>query len=108
MLPSYWALAQRTAAARSALLRSAELSEVDFERAVDRLGAGELPADVLDERFIAAFAIAGTPADCLAQARRYRAAGASELALTFVGPQPEMATKELAQALGNARTAPDT
>jgi 5,10-methylenetetrahydromethanopterin reductase len=103
MLPGYWALAQRTAAARSALLRSAELSEVDFERAVDRLGAGELPADVLDERFIAAFAIAGTSADCLAQARRYRAAGASELALTFVGPDPDAAIEELAQAFGNPR-----
>jgi alkanesulfonate monooxygenase SsuD/methylene tetrahydromethanopterin reductase-like flavin-dependent oxidoreductase (luciferase family) len=103
MLPGYWALAQRTAAPRSALLRAAELSEVDFERAVDRLGAGELPADVLDERFIAAFAIAGTAADCLAQARCYRAAGASELALTFVGPDPDAAMQELAQAFGNSR-----
>jgi 5,10-methylenetetrahydromethanopterin reductase len=101
MLPGYWTLAQRTAAARSALLRAADLSEADFEHAVSRLRAGERPADVLDDRFVAAFAIAGTPADCLDQARRYRAAGASELALTFVGTHPEAAMQELAQALGS-------
>ena len=58
--------------------------------AVDRLRVGELPTDVLDERFVDAFAIAGTAEDCLAQARRYRAAGATEVVLTFVGPQPEL------------------
>jgi len=102
MLPGYWALAQRSAAARAALLRAADLSEADFERAVGRLRVGEGPAEVVDERFVAAFAIAGTPADCLAQARRYRAAGASELALTFVGTHPEAALEALAQALGTA------
>jgi 5,10-methylenetetrahydromethanopterin reductase len=103
MLPGYWALAQRTATARTALLRAAQLSEADFEQAIGRLRAGERAVDALDDRFVAAFAIAGTPADCLAQARHYGAAGATELALTFVGAYPEAAMEALAQS----RDAPD-
>jgi 5,10-methylenetetrahydromethanopterin reductase len=98
MLPGFWSLAQRVPAAKSALLRAGELSQADFAAAVDRLRRGETPADVLDERFIDAFAIAGTAEDCLAQARRYRAAGATELVLTFVGPQPEQDMGYLASA----------
>jgi 5,10-methylenetetrahydromethanopterin reductase len=98
MLPGFWSLAQRVPAAKSALLRAGELSQADFAAAVDRLRRGETPADVLDERFIDAFAIAGTAEDCLAQARRYRAAGTTELVLTFVGPQPEQDMGYLASA----------
>jgi alkanesulfonate monooxygenase SsuD/methylene tetrahydromethanopterin reductase-like flavin-dependent oxidoreductase (luciferase family) len=53
---------------------------------------------VRDERFSDALAIAGTAEDCLAQARRYRAAGTTELVLTFVGPQPEQDMGYLASA----------
>jgi 5,10-methylenetetrahydromethanopterin reductase len=98
MLPGFWSLAQRVPAAKSALLRAGELSQDDFAAAVDRLRVGELPTDVLDERFVDAFAIAGTAEDCLAQARRYRAAGATEVVLTFVGPQPEQDMGYLASA----------
>jgi 5,10-methylenetetrahydromethanopterin reductase len=99
MLPGFWSLAQRVPAARSALLRAGDLSEPDFDAAVGRLRAGERPADALDDRFVAAFAIAGTAEDALAQARRYRVAGTSELVLTFVGPQPEADMDYLARAL---------
>jgi 5,10-methylenetetrahydromethanopterin reductase len=96
MLPGFWSLGQRVPAAKSALLRAGELVEADFDAAVERLRRGEAPADALDDRFVDAFAIAGTAEDCLAQARRYRAAGATELALTFVGAQPETDMEYLA------------
>jgi len=98
MLPGFWSLAQRVPAARSALLRAGELMEADFAAAVERLRAGEKPERALDDRFVAAFAIAGTADDCLAQAQAYRAAGATELALTFVGAQPEQDMEYLAAA----------
>jgi 5,10-methylenetetrahydromethanopterin reductase len=97
MLPGFWSLGQRVPAAKSALLHAADLSDADFAAAVDRLRQREKPADALDQRFIDAFAIAGMAEDCLAQARRYRAAGATELALTFVGEQPEQDMEYLAQ-----------
>src|SRR5262249_45770575 len=77
MLPSFWSLAQRVPAAKAALLRADRLAESDFAGAVERLRAGGRKA--LDDRFVHAFAIAGTAEDCLAQAQCYRAAGASEL-----------------------------
>jgi biotin synthase-like enzyme len=40
----------------------------------------------------------GTAEDALAQARRYREAGASELVLTFAGRQPEPDMQYLANA----------
>ncbi|HEY7663104.1 MAG TPA: LLM class flavin-dependent oxidoreductase [Xanthobacteraceae bacterium] len=103
MLPSFWALAQRVPAAKSALLRAPDLSESDFVGAVVRLRAGETPQAVLDERFVAAFALAGDADTCLEQAQRYRAAGASELALTFIGPRPEADMEYLARACGLTR-----
>jgi alkanesulfonate monooxygenase SsuD/methylene tetrahydromethanopterin reductase-like flavin-dependent oxidoreductase (luciferase family) len=99
MLPGFWSLAQRVPAAKAALLRAENLSEADFAAAVARLRAGEQPIDALDDRFIDAFALAGSAQDCLDQARRYRAAGATELALTFVGPQPEADMDYLASAI---------
>jgi 5,10-methylenetetrahydromethanopterin reductase len=101
MLPGFWSLAQRVPAAKAALLRAADLSESDFAAAVARLRAGEQPTDALDDRFVDAFAIAGSAQDCLAWARRYRAAGATELALTFVGSQPEADMAYLASAAGS-------
>src|SRR6266487_6594742 len=89
MLPSYWSLGERVRSAKSALLRAETLSERDVAAAIARLRAGEGAVDVLDDRFVEAFAIAGTAEDALAQARRYREAGASELALTFAGRRPE-------------------
>ena len=55
---------------------------------------------MLDDRFLAAFTIAGTAEDCLAQARAYLEAGATELVLSFAGPQPEQDMQYLGGAFG--------
>jgi len=89
MLPSFWSLAQRLPAAKAAMLRAKALSESDFAGAAARLRAGEGATDALDDRFVEAFAIAGTAEEALAQARRYGEAGATELVLTFAGRRPE-------------------
>ena len=66
--------------------------------AAARLRAGEGATDVLDDRFVEAFAIAGTAEEALAQARRYGEAGATELVLTFAGRRPEPDMQYLANA----------
>jgi 5,10-methylenetetrahydromethanopterin reductase len=99
MLPAYWSLGERVPSAKSAMLRAKDLPESDIARTIGRLRAREPAADVLDHRFLAAFAIAGTPQDCLAQAQRYFAAGASELALSFAGSEPERDMKLLGAAM---------
>ena len=98
MLPSFWSLAQRVPAAKAAMLRAKALSESDLADAAARLRVGEGATDVLDDRFVEAFAIAGTAEEALAQARRYGEAGATELVLTFAGRRPEPDMQYLANA----------
>src|SRR5262249_57583966 len=64
MLPGFWSLAQRVPSAKAALVRAENLSEADFAAAVPRLRADEQPIDVLDDRFVDAFATAATAPDC--------------------------------------------
>ena len=86
MLPAYWTLGQRLPDAKAALMDGSGIAEAEFESAVTRLRAGEAPEIVLDDRYVMAFAIAGTVEDCREQAATRAAAGVTELALTFFGP----------------------
>jgi len=79
-------------------------SEADFAGAVERLRAGIDTAAAIDDRFVAAFALAGTAQQCVAQARQYFETGATELALDFVDPHPEQAMRSLGETL--RQTAP--
>jgi 5,10-methylenetetrahydromethanopterin reductase len=63
------------------------------------LRRGDPPATVLDDRFVEAFAIAGSPTDFIELARHYRAAGVTELVLTFAGPEPEADMMCLSEAM---------
>jgi 5,10-methylenetetrahydromethanopterin reductase len=99
MLPGFWALAQRVAPAKEALLSGTGIAEEEFAAAVARLRAGEDAAAVLDERYANAFSLVGTPDECLASAARYAEAGITELALTFGGPAAREAIEALAGAL---------
>jgi 5,10-methylenetetrahydromethanopterin reductase len=101
MLPAYWTLGARLPAARQALLDGSDILPAEFADAAARLQAGETAQAVLDERFVRAFAIAGTPQECRAQAATYAAAGVTELALTFCGPQAAADMRTLVQALSS-------
>lgn len=85
LLPGFWRLGQTLNSAKEGLLAGTGIAEAEFAAASARLSAGEDATDVLDERFTAAFALAGTPDECLAAAEKYAAAGVCELALTFSG-----------------------
>jgi alkanesulfonate monooxygenase SsuD/methylene tetrahydromethanopterin reductase-like flavin-dependent oxidoreductase (luciferase family) len=82
LLKTFWALAQKVPAAKASLVNHSGIPEADFAAAV----AG--PATALDERFVDAFAVAGTIDDCRARIAAYGAAGVTDLVLTFVGPDP--------------------
>jgi 5,10-methylenetetrahydromethanopterin reductase len=98
MLPVYWRLGERLEGAKQALTLESGISEAEFAAAAERLRAGENAAAVLDVRFVAAFAIAGTAADCAAQVAACGTAGVTELALTFSGPESGTEMNELAAA----------
>jgi 5,10-methylenetetrahydromethanopterin reductase len=99
MLPAYWTLGQRLPAAKAALTEGSGISEAEFAAAAERLKAGEPASAVLDDRHVAAFALAGTAQDCRAQAETYGRAGVTELALTFGGDSAAADMAALARAM---------
>jgi 5,10-methylenetetrahydromethanopterin reductase len=82
MLKTFWTLGQKVPAAKASLVDHSGIPEADFAEAV----AGS--ATALDERFVDAFAIAGTVDECHARIAAYRIAGVTDLVLTFVGLDP--------------------
>jgi 5,10-methylenetetrahydromethanopterin reductase len=68
---------------REAVVAASGIPRPEFVEALYRLRRGEDASVVLDERYVTAFAIAGTAAECREQAERYRAAGVDELALSL-------------------------
>jgi 5,10-methylenetetrahydromethanopterin reductase len=88
MLTVFWPVGDNWPASKEAIVGESGIPRRDFAAALDRLRRGEPAGAVLDERFIVAFAIAGTAQECLQQAACYRRAGVDELALTFAGLQP--------------------
>jgi len=104
MLPNYWALAQQLRFARMGLLLDTGLSERELAEAAGKIGAGEDPAKVLDDRYTAAFSVAGTPDECLAAAGRYAEANVTELALTASSSDPLREIALLGAAARKVRT----
>jgi 5,10-methylenetetrahydromethanopterin reductase len=99
MLAALWPSGSAWPPAKEAIVADSLIPRGDFVAALDRLRHGDDAARVLDARYVAAFAIAGTAPECLQQAASYRTAGVDELALTFAGPRPEEAVAMLARAL---------
>jgi 5,10-methylenetetrahydromethanopterin reductase len=81
LLKTFWGLAQRVPAAHESLAAHSGIADADFAAAV----ASSAP----DERFVEAFSVSGDAGDCRRRLDAYRAAGVSDLVLTFVGPDPE-------------------
>ena len=97
MLPGFWSLGQRLANARAALLEGSGIADAEIEAALaacSRPGAGA----VLDDRYVDAFALAGTAQDCRARAERFAASGVTELAVTLSGLDVARQMKELTAA----------
>jgi alkanesulfonate monooxygenase SsuD/methylene tetrahydromethanopterin reductase-like flavin-dependent oxidoreductase (luciferase family) len=87
-LAALWPAGGEWPALRETIVAESGIPKAEFVTALDRLRRGDPPQQALDDRFIGAFAIAGTAEECLARAALYRRAGVGELVLTFAGSQP--------------------
>jgi 5,10-methylenetetrahydromethanopterin reductase len=94
-----WPVSDSWPRRREAAVTESGIPRDNFVAALDRLRRGDDPADVLDERFVGAFAIAGTAQECSRQAAYYREAGVDELALTFADGQSIESIASLAKVL---------
>lgn len=88
MLAAYWRMSAKVPATRQAMLQGSGISEEEFAAAVGRIDKGESPIDVLDDRYVDNYSIAGNADDCLAAMDRFGKVGVTELVLTFLGDQP--------------------
>ncbi|MBV9018956.1 MAG: LLM class flavin-dependent oxidoreductase [Alphaproteobacteria bacterium] len=103
MLTAFWPVGSDWPELRETIVRHSGLSKSEMLAALARLRRGEPPEGVLDDRFVEAFAIAGTAEECLATAARYGDAGVNELVLTFVGAQAAEQIGHLGRALAEHR-----
>ena len=87
-LAALWPAGAEWPTLRETIVAESGIPRAEFVAALDRLRRGDPPQQALDDRFIDAFAIAGTAEECLARAALYRRAGVAELVLTFGGSQP--------------------
>jgi 5,10-methylenetetrahydromethanopterin reductase len=99
MLTTFWPTNGDWPLLRDTIIHHSGIPKSEVITALNRLRLGEPAADVLDNRYVDTFGIAGTTSDFLNQVQRYRAAGVTELVLTFAGPQPEVDMACLAAAL---------
>jgi 5,10-methylenetetrahydromethanopterin reductase len=100
MLARFWRNAESRPARRAAIVRGSGISDEEIAAAVERFASGGPAAAALDDRFVEAFAIAGTVEDCLERAASYRRVGVDELALGLLGAEPERAIERLGAAWG--------
>ena len=89
MLAGYWEAYQPTPAALSAIGDNNGIDPKVFAVSMERLGAGEPAEEVLDDSFVAAYAVAGTVEQCLDQCRDLAATGVTQMTLTFHGEDPD-------------------
>ena len=99
MMATFWPADDTCPVLRETIVELSGIPRVAFVAALRRLRGGETAEAVLDDRFIDAFAIAGTAEDCLARAANYRTAGVDELALTFAGNEPVAQIEYLGAAI---------
>jgi 5,10-methylenetetrahydromethanopterin reductase len=99
MLSAYWTMSERWPAIRQAMVSESGILESEFIKAIDRVRAGEKAVDVLDDRFVDAYSIAGNADDCLAAIGHYGEIGVTELILTFIGTQPTVDMAYLGESL---------
>ena len=87
-------------AALSAIRHGEAIEAALYAATLDRLRAGEAPEAALDDAFVDQYGVAGTLDDCLRRIEALGADGASEIALTFVGEEPERDMASIGGAAG--------
>jgi 5,10-methylenetetrahydromethanopterin reductase len=102
MMAMFWPVGGEWPALRETIVGLSGIPRPAFAAALKRLRTGAPAEEVLDERFIDAFAICGTAEDCLVRAAEYRRAGVDELVLTFAGEDPADQITYLGAALVKA------
>ena len=101
MLGGYWKAYQNAPAALSAIGADNGIDPQEFLQALERLGNDEAAVDVLDEKFVRAYSVAGTVDQCLQQCAELAETGVTEMTLTFHGSNPHTSMADFGAAASN-------
>lgn len=89
MLSAYWRMGAQWPAVRDAMVRESGISPDDFAAAMDALAAGGAAVEVLDDRYVDAYSLAGDRDGVVNGMARFADVGVTELVVTLVGAAPE-------------------
>ena len=95
MLSAYWRMGAVSQLIRDAMVRESGIPVVEFAAAMAALEAGGAPAQVLDDRYVDTYSLAGDLAGFKAGVARFAAVGVTELVVTLVGPDPHLTAAAL-------------
>lgn len=91
MLIAYWRLNESLPKARVVMAPDSGIEPERFAAALSRLSDGDPAAEVLDDAFVTVYSVTGTLEDCMAHCHELHRTGATEIAVSFVGDDPESA-----------------
>ena len=86
----------------SAIRDGNEIEPDRFEEALTRLANGEPGEVVLDDAFLAAYGVAGTPEDSVEQILSLKESGVTQVTVTMLGDTPEVNIQQLGAALSGS------
>ena len=89
MLSAYWRMGAQWPAVRDAMVRESGIPVEEFAAAMAALAAGKPAVDVLDDRYVDAYSLAGNQSGVVTGMARFADAGVTELVITLVGAEPE-------------------
>jgi 5,10-methylenetetrahydromethanopterin reductase len=95
MLSAYWRMGAVSQLIRDAMVRESGIPVEEFAAAMAALEAGGAPADVLDDRYVDNYSLAGDRAGFEAGVARFAAVGVTELVVTLVGAEPQLTADAL-------------
>jgi 5,10-methylenetetrahydromethanopterin reductase len=99
MLSRYWKSYENVAAVKSTLGDRNNIDPEYLKSTLQRLAAGELATRVVDDAFVAAYTVSGTPDQCAEQCAALGEQDLTELTVSPIGEDPDGQLTRLAAAL---------
>lgn len=98
-LSGFWQAYQGAPPALAAIREGNNIDSSEFSEALSRLAGGEAGERALDDRYVAAYGVAGTVDQCVDQITGLADMGVTELTVTMLGDSPKDNIRQLGSAL---------
>jgi 5,10-methylenetetrahydromethanopterin reductase len=103
MLSAYWRMGAQWPAVRAGMVRESGIPPEEFAGSMDALASGSPAVEVLDDRYVDNYSLAGDRDAVAGGMARFAAVGVTELVVTLVGTEPEKTAAALRGLLASRR-----